>query len=108
MNAKRMGLLASLAILLSLFGGTLVHAASQSNNYAAGGTCIPATGGPYCPLANQPAFQQSVIGQQANLISSGNALSDLGTWVANNLGSLFILALVLAIAFGIWDHSYRK
>jgi hypothetical protein len=106
MNAKRMGLLATLVITMTLFGGMI--ASGQI-------TCVPsqvstANAQPYrvCPISQNPYFINSYNGQVNNLIFSGNALSDLGTWIAGNLGSLLVLAIVIVLALGIWDIYQRR
>jgi len=107
MNAKRMGLLASLAIVSILLGSGFIASAQET-------TCVPKTLGygsgqniSYCPISEQPYFINSYNGQVNNLITSGNALSDLGTWISANLGSLLILAIVITIVLAIADLILR-
>jgi hypothetical protein len=98
MNATRIGL-ASLAVLLTL--GGLIASAQVT-------TCIPSSGGQFCAISQNADFQAAYGIQQSNLIFSGVAISNLGTWITANIGGLLILAIVIGLVFAIWDRVYRK
>jgi hypothetical protein len=75
------------AAMLALFGASV---GAQS-------TCIPTSGGPYCPISQQASFQQTYIGTQQNNIAIGGYLSDSAAWLAANWLTLFLLAIGLAV-----------
>ena len=104
MNAKRMGMLASLAFTMALLGGMMASAAS----------CVPTTGGPggaggtFCPISSNPYFISTYNGAVQNGIFSAGALSDFGAFLSANLINFLILGIVLVIAYAIFDRFYAK
>jgi len=105
MNAKRMGMLASLAFTMALLGGMMASAAS----------CVPTTGSgvsgsgcTYIPISSSQYFQSTYAGTVQNGIFAAGALSDFGAFLSANLINFLILGIVLVIAYAIFDRFYAK